>query len=199
MGLEATATPSVVATLIEGATGSPVDTSLEPLGVLLVSVDDPETGLQALGGLPGVEYLEELTASRSLSFVPGDPYYPSQWYLEAIHAFDFWDVYPPFAGSVLVAVIDSGIDASHPEFANRIAAGKSFVNTPWNRDTFGHGTMVAGEIAASTDNAQGIAGLGLPVKLLVAKVTKGQGTRSRPRPRQKRSNGPSTAALESST
>ncbi len=173
VGLEEGVSADVLAPLIEGATGSPVDRSLEPLGVLVVSVEDTDAALQALGGLPGVEYLEELTASRSLSFVPGDPYFPSQWYLEAIRAFDFWEAYPPFAGTVLVAVIDSGIDASHPEFAGRIAGGKSFVNTPWDKDTFGHGTMVAGEIAATTDNSQGIAGLGLPVRLLVGKVTKG--------------------------
>jgi subtilisin family serine protease len=175
VGLEEGVSVDAVAPLVEAATGSAVDRSLEPLGVLVISVEDADAAMGALGGLPGVEYLEELKPSRSLSFVPGDPYFPSQWYLEAIRAFDFWDAYPPFAGPVLVAVIDSGIDATHPEFAGRIAAGRSFVNTPWDKDTFGHGTMVAGEIAASTDNAQGIAGLGLPVELLVAKVTKGPG------------------------
>ena len=46
------------------------------------------------------------------------------------------------------------------------------MNGPASVDTIGHGTTVAGEIAAALDNAEGIAGVGFPVELLVAKVVK---------------------------
>ena len=67
-------------------------------------------------------------------------------------------------------MIDSGIDGTHPELRDRIAASKSFVAGPATVDTQGHGTFVAGLIAAQTNDGVGIAGLAPPAELLVAKV-----------------------------
>ena len=75
-----------------------------------------------------------------------------------------------------MAVIDSGIDAEHPELKGQIAAGTSFVGSSWQSDTNGHGTFVAGEIAAALNNEQGIAGIAFPAELLVAKVVRSDGT-----------------------
>ena len=108
------------------------------------------------------------------AFVPGDPFWSRQWYAPAIRAFDHWAEQPQLA-PVLVAVIDSGIDAGHPEFAGRIAAARSFVGGDVS-DQDGHGTFVAGLIAAQLGNGQGIAGLAFPAQLLVAKVVRADGT-----------------------
>jgi len=170
VGLADGASVEEVAARVEAATGGAVDRSLEALRALLVSVEDRGVALAALQGLPGVEYVEPVGPSRSLAFVPNDPLLYAQWYVDAIQPFDFWEAYPSFDTPVLVAVIDSGIDATHPEFAGRIVEARSFVKTKASVDTVGHGTMVAGEIAAATDNGEGIAGIGLPVKLLIAKV-----------------------------
>ena len=62
-----------------------------------------------------------------------------------------------------------GCRRGHPDLSGRIAAARSFVGGSATRDTQGHGTFVAGLIAAETDNATGIAGLS-PAELLVAKV-----------------------------
>ncbi len=77
---------------------------------------------------------------------------------------------------VRVAVLDSGIDSGHPELQNRIADGESFVSSSWESDTNGHGTFVAGEIAAAVNNTVGIAGVGFPANLLVAKIVRSDGT-----------------------
>jgi subtilisin family serine protease len=77
---------------------------------------------------------------------------------------------------VNVAVIDSGIDGTHPEFIGRIAAARSFVGGSPYQDEQGHGTFVAGEIAASPFNGLGIAGLAFNAHLLVAKVVEPDGT-----------------------
>ena len=67
-------------------------------------------------------------AAGSASFVPNDPLAVKQWYLNAIHAFDFWAEVPVNdLAPVRVAIIDSGIDVDHPEFAGRIVNEQSFV------------------------------------------------------------------------
>ena len=114
-------------------------------------------------------------AAGGARFTPDDPLAPKQWYLGAIHAFDFWPDAPPTLASVRVAVVDSGIDLDHPEFAGRISLQQSFVGGDVT-DKQGHGTFVAGIIAADADNGAGIAGIAFPAQLLVAKVVRPDGT-----------------------
>jgi len=162
------------AALVAASTGGTLVADLGPLDALVFDVADAESALVAAQALPGVAYAEPVTASRRLAFVPNDPLASRQWYLGAIRAFDRWAVHPS-QPPVRVAVVDSGIDAGHPEFAGRIAGMRSFVGSPAGTDSLGHGTTVAGEIAAALDNAEGIAGIGIPVQLLVAKVVGARG------------------------
>ncbi|HEX4518958.1 MAG TPA: S8 family serine peptidase [Gaiellaceae bacterium] len=118
----------------------------------------------------GAAYVSNLGKSRrSLAFANTEPDASEQWYLTADNAWSHWSA-PPNLAPVKVAVIDSGIDASHPEFAGRVLGGISYVGTNWRTDTCGHGTFVAGEIAANPFNNVGIAGLAFNAELLVAKV-----------------------------
>ncbi len=110
-----------------------------------------------------------LLPAAALAFPNTEPDAAQQWYLTQDNAWSFWATQPKLA-QVRVAVIDSGIDAGHPEFAGRIAAGASFVGGSWRTDTCGHGTFVAGVIAANGHNGQGIAGIAFNAKLLIAKV-----------------------------
>jgi subtilisin family serine protease len=128
-----------------------------------------------LGGLVAALAL----AAPAAAFTPVDPGYAKQWYLPQDRAFDAWTdpPVPTLFQPVRVAIIDSGIDAGHQEFAGRIAVGKSFVGGDWRSDAQGHGTFVAGEIAANMDG-QGLVGLAseAPVQLLIAKVVRDDGT-----------------------
>ena len=169
VGLAPDASVAEVSAALEAATGGEVSAELAPIGALVVSVPDVEAASAAVDTVAGVEFTEPVTRTRRLYFQPNDPLYPAQWYLPYVRAFDFWTEQPPLP-PVLVAVVDSGIDGSHPEFQGRIEAARSFVSSPATVDRFGHGTMVAGEIAAAVNNGQGIAGAGFPVKLLIAKV-----------------------------
>ena len=101
--------------------------------------------------------------------MPTDPLAEKQWHLATTRAYDFWDALP-LLPPVKVAVIDSGIDADHPEFDGKIAAAESFVGGSAFVDREGHGTFVAGLIAAGVDNGIGIAGMAPSAELLVAKV-----------------------------
>ena len=65
--------------------------------------------------------------------------------------------------------MDSGVDCSLPDFAGRIVATQSFVGGDACTDSEGHGTIVAGEIAANLDST-GIVGIAYSAQLLIAKV-----------------------------
>jgi subtilisin family serine protease len=122
----------------------------------------------SISGVRGIRYVERLV-SRRLALTPTDPFVSRQWYLTQSRFYESWITYPAFE-SIPVAVIDSGVDANHPELAGRILEAKSFVGGSARADAFGHGTFVAGLIAANVDNGVGIAGLAPSAQLLVAKV-----------------------------
>jgi subtilisin family serine protease len=117
-----------------------------------------------------------VSAAPALAFTPTDPYYPKQWYLPQDHAFDAWPDAPPATlAPVKVAIVDSGLDCSLPDFTGRIGAARSFVGGDPCTDTEGHGTIVAGEIAANLDTT-GIVGIAYSAQLLIAKVVRPDGT-----------------------
>ena len=115
-----------------------------------------------------------VAASSAAAFTPNNAYYGKQWYLGQDNAFDAWAA-PPMLDPVKVAVIDSGVDCSLPDFKGQIAASKSFVGGSPCIDTQGHGTIVAGEIAGSL-NSSGVVGLAYSSQLLVAKVVAADGS-----------------------
>ena len=167
VGLRPAADPASVAAAVARVTGER-PRSLAPLRALSVRAFSPE-----LRAIPGVAWVER-DRVRRVAFLPTDPLAPRQWYAAANRAYDAWATPPPLA-PVRVAVIDSGIDLGHPDLASRIVAAKSFVGGT-AQDTRGHGTIVAGIIAAELDNDTGIAGLAPAAELVVAKVVSPGGT-----------------------
>jgi subtilisin family serine protease len=149
-------------------TGSTVG-SLDPVPALVL--DAPSR--RGLAAVPGVRYVERLTPRR-LAFTPNDPLFPREWHVPAVRGFAAWQERPPLA-AVRVAVIDSGVDLGHPDLRGRIAAARSFVGGT-ARDVEGHGTIVAGIIAAEADNGIGVAGLAPWAELLVARVVDRRGS-----------------------
>ena len=126
------------------------------------------------GLLIGAGVLALAVPSAAQAFTPNDPLLPKQWYAPQDRAFDAFNVLP-LLPTVRVAVIDSGVDVYHPDLRGQILAARSFVGgSP--ADDQGHGTFVAGEIAASVDDGHGIAGLAPAANLLVAKVVRPDGS-----------------------
>jgi subtilisin family serine protease len=167
VGLDPGAVPATVARRVAEQTGGQVDRDLLALRTLIVSA----ASASGVAALPGVAWVERVDRPRHLSFTPTDPFAARQWYLAQIRAFDTWPEKPPFLPGVKVAIIDSGIDGGHPEFeGGRILEARSFVHGSARTDEQGHGTFVAGLVAANVNNSRGIAGLAFPAELLIAKV-----------------------------
>lgn len=101
-------------------------------------------------------------------FAANDPLLPLQWYVPAGRVLAAW-ASPPTLPRVRVAIIDSGVDLGHPDLAGRVIEARSFVGGS-AADRTGHGTIVAGLIAAGIDNGIGIVGLAPSAELLVARV-----------------------------
>lgn len=182
----------LVVVLDEGASAATSERALEARGAsvervpgddgsLLVQtprgVNDPVFNVIA-AQLPGVERVQPNYIYRA-TYVPSDPLYPEQWGLPRIGAPAAWNV-TRGSGTVLVAVVDTGADASHPDLRGRVSTADDydFVNGDTDaRDDNGHGTHVSGIIAAAEGNG-GMVGVApgcriLPVKVLDAK---GSGT-----------------------
>lgn len=97
---------------------------------------------------------------------PNDVYWTAQWPLRRVQLPQAWELTTGDA-AVVVAVIDSGVDLGHPEFTGRLLPGFDYVD--WDgvpQDQYGHGTHVAGTIAAAGNNGRGVAGSAWNVQIL---------------------------------
>ncbi|MCW2990218.1 MAG: family serine peptidase, partial [Solirubrobacterales bacterium] len=92
-----------------------------------------------------------------------------EWWAAREHLPEAWDL--THGTGAVVAVIDQGIDGSHPEFAGRIAGTIDLDSDPGSgtplEDTSGHGTHVASMACAAAGNGIGLAGAGYGCSLLV--------------------------------
>jgi major intracellular serine protease len=102
--------------------------------------------------------------------------------VQMIHAPKFWDKTGNKGDGVVIAVLDTGCQADHPDLKGQIIEGVNFTDDdqgdPHNiSDGNGHGTHVAGTIAA-VENGKGVIGVAPKAKLLILKVlnSQGQGT-----------------------
>ncbi len=97
-----------------------------------------------------------------------------QWGLNRLQAEDLWQ--RSTGAGITVAVLDSGVRASHPDLSGRVGRGyNAITGKPGGRtDDFGHGTFVAGMIASKVDGA-GVAGLAPNARLMPVKVLDSDG------------------------
>lgn len=105
----------------------------------------------------------------ALDAKPNDPGAKDQYHLGKINAFSAWDLTQ--GGGVTVAVLDTGVDLAHPDLKGNLVTGYDTIaknNLP--KDMNGHGTHVAGVIAAVTNNRQGVAGVAPGAKIMPIKV-----------------------------
>ena len=126
------------------------------LAVVEMAAGQAAAGALALRASAGVVRVE-LDRGRAIEAVPSDPRYTEQWSLATIG----WpSVTVPAGGTATVAILDTGVDAAHPDLVGRLVEGASFVGGDPLTDPNGHGTWMAGIVAAATDNGIGIAGIG---------------------------------------
>ncbi len=152
---------------------------------------------EAVKQLAALEEVEEVSPNylRFAQVVPNDPMYATQWGLAKINCPAAWDR-TTGSTTVVVAVVDTGIDLNHPDLAANLLPGRDLVDwigtTPttniringqdWRAegdfltadnspdDEVGHGTHVAGTISAVSNNTRGVAGVTWNCRLLPVRV-----------------------------
>ena len=108
--------------------------------------------------IPNDPALSRTTASSSAN----------AWHLKAVHAFDAWEIVRT-NNTVTVAVLDTGCELNHADLKNQIwqeYAWNSYTDSALTKDYNGHGTHVAGIVAAEANNGIGTAGTSYNAKIL---------------------------------
>jgi hypothetical protein len=160
------------------AAGGTVEDVAGATGFVRVSTGSkPAAEVQAaLAASPVVDTVEP-NRIRHADLVPNDPRYASQApYLQTMHLPDAWNT-TTGNDSMILALVDSGVQLNHPDLAGRLVPGYDFVNNDASPDDdFGHGTMVAGIAAAITNNGQGVAGGTWRGRIMPVKVLDSSGS-----------------------
>ncbi len=162
---------TVVSTALD-ATGRPVVTSRRATDRAAA-----ERLVRAGQEAPGAVAVELDAPVHAIGVPTGtDPHRGSQWDLTKIRTPAAWE--KSTGAGVTVAVIDTGVDAAHPDLPGQVlpgidlVAGTSGVST----DPNGHGTHVSGTIAAATGNGVGIAGIAPDARILPVRVLGANGS-----------------------
>lgn len=149
---------------------------------------DAAAAAETLMAAPEVEAAEPNRFREALATTPNDPQFSLEWGLDKVRAPEAWDVQRGDA-TLIVAVVDTGIDLNHPDLAGNLVPGQDLVDLVGvsagagfhfegdvltrddvPQDEVGHGTHVAGTIGAVTDNAVGVAGVSWFCKLMPVRV-----------------------------
>jgi thermitase len=99
-----------------------------------------------------------------------DPSFSSEWHLPKINAPTAWN--SSLGGGVIIAILDTGVDGTHPDLAPQMVAGWNFYDNNSNTsDVVGHGTAVAGTAAAATNNALGVASVAGGARIMPVRIS----------------------------
>jgi PKD repeat protein len=162
--------------LIERVGGRKTST-IPRLGTAVVSVPlaKAEAVLSTLERLPGVSYAETDGVVHAYAVTVNDPYLnSSSWQLANPNFPDAWSL-TTGSSNIVVAVVDTGVQPNHPDLGT-LVPGYDFVNDDENTsDDEGHGTAVAGIVAAQGNNDQGIAGVCWQCRIMPVKVLDSEG------------------------
>lgn len=160
------------------------------LGTQVIRVPAGKTTAQAIAALsqdPAVEWVEENWIVQApdpfmaapydggrrraprrppgLGFSTNDPQGADQWHAPKIHVEQAWQV--SRGEGVVVAVVDTGVDPGHPDLKPQLVPGYNTLEGNDNpKDDNGHGTHVAGIVAAVAGNGLGVAGVAPGAKIM---------------------------------
>ena len=128
-----------------------------------------EAVARALARNPHVKFAEVDTIV-SASATTNDPILPQEWQITKIGASTAWNT--STGAGIVVAVLDSGVQSNHPDLqANLVPGWNIYNNNNLTNDVNGHGTAVAGTIAAVGNDGIGVAGVAYRAKIMPVRIS----------------------------
>jgi subtilisin family serine protease len=137
--------------------------------------EELETWVQRWRESPYVEYIHP-NHKVQIDAKPNDPSYSLQSYLNQIGAEKAWD---QVRGNrdIIIAVVDTGVDLNHPDLKSNLTSGVNLIHPAKPpQDDHGHGTNVAGVLAAVGNNRLGVAGVLWNAKIMPVKALEEDGS-----------------------
>jgi subtilisin family serine protease len=122
---------------------------------------------------PEVEFAELDRMLAVQQMTPNDPLYPSlnSWSLQKINGPDAWSI-TEGSDNVTIAILDTGVDGTHEDLAAKMVPGWNiYGNNSDTTDPYGHGTMVAGQAAASSNNGVGVTSVAWGCKIMPIRIS----------------------------
>lgn len=147
---------------------------IKEIGVKIVQLPAgrvPEDVIQRLmeNDKASVEFAE-VDALMAPAYIPNDTLYPNQWHSTKMNLPAAWDTSK--GSGVVVAVLDTGTNCNHPDLSVNCVAGWNFYDNNNNTsDPHGHGTSVAGTVAAIGENTAGVAGTAYQAKIMPIRIS----------------------------
>lgn len=124
--------------------------------------------VEKLSRNPHIKFVE-LDRKVKSAAVANDPYFGSEWHLATVGATTAWNT--TSGAGTTIAILDSGVDGTHPDLVPNLVPGFNFVDSNTNtNDVCGHGTAVAGTAAASANNGIGVAGVAGAAKIMPLRI-----------------------------
>lgn len=154
------------------SSGAEIKSQIEELGVYILNVAPGKVAQSVfeLSRCPDMRYAEPNYVAQITDVIPNDPNWGIQYGLINIRAPQGWE-FATGSSAIRIAIIDTGIDRTHPDLAGKIVSGYDFVNNDNNaQDDNGHGTHVAGIAAAISNNGVGVTGASWGARLIPVKV-----------------------------
>ena len=137
-----------------------------------------EEAVKAYQAMDGVEYAEpnyllgRISTSDNVTKYQAEPRYAEQWYLEAIRMPELWQQTITKEKRPVIAILDTGVDISHPDLKDNILAVKNVIDDNDDvTDEVGHGTSCA-SMAAAVCNGEGMVGANPMAQIIAIKLFK---------------------------